>query len=501
MPLMTISYALQYFDKTSLGYAAIMGIIDDTHLEGTEYNWLGSAFYFGYLFASYPASFAFVKLPLAKFLAACILLWAVVLACHGAAGSFATLMVLRILLGVFESTVSPGLSLVTGLWYKPEEHVLRHGIWFVGTYLININSLVLVPPDTQYTSLLTRLTGNGCASLVGGLLAYAISHIGGPIEAWRWLFIIFGLITFAWAILLFIFLPDSPGTARFLSDPDKIYAGKRSQAHTRSFKSSTWKKSQCIEALTDPKTWFLFIYTICSTVPNGGFTNVNQHHVPHLTSMLTVTQFSSLIVKGFGFSTFTTLLLNMPIAAFQIIWVVIGSGIAWKLPRSRCYTIAALQLTALTGAAMVYAIPSSNKWARMAGIWLFPAYAAGFPLSLSLIASNVAGYTKKTTVSALLFIAYCVGNIIGPQIFFHRQAPRYQSGFMGIIICFALSTCTILGMRWYMARCNKMRNAEQGRVIDPEAKKDGSVLSTEEHLVRTGEDQTDWENGEFRYYL
>jgi hypothetical protein len=31
-------------------------------------------------------------------------------------------MVLRFLLGAFESIVSPGFSLVTGLWWKPSEH-------------------------------------------------------------------------------------------------------------------------------------------------------------------------------------------------------------------------------------------------------------------------------------------------------------------------------------------------------------------------------------------
>lgn len=54
------------------------------------------------------------------------------LACHGAANNFAGLMVLRVLLGVFESTISPGMSLLTGLFYKPQEHALRHGIWFAG---------------------------------------------------------------------------------------------------------------------------------------------------------------------------------------------------------------------------------------------------------------------------------------------------------------------------------------------------------------------------------
>ena len=123
-------------------------------------------------------------------------------------------------------------------------------------------------------------------ALVGGLLAYAISHIGGPVAAWRWLFVIFGLVTFVWGIVLLSFLPDAPSTARFLPAADKEYAAQRSQQHTRSFKTTTWRKEQFLEAIKDPKTWFLFVYTVCSTIPNGGLTNVSAlpvHAVAKLT--------------------------------------------------------------------------------------------------------------------------------------------------------------------------------------------------------------------------
>jgi ACS family allantoate permease-like MFS transporter len=85
-------------------------------------------------------------------------LWSIVLACHGAGQSFVGLAVLRVLLGITESTVSPGFSLLTGIWYKPSEHAWRHGIWFLG---------------------------NGIANTFGGLLAYGIAHIDGTLEPWR----------------------------------------------------------------------------------------------------------------------------------------------------------------------------------------------------------------------------------------------------------------------------------------------------------------------------
>lgn len=45
---------------------------------------------------------------------------------------------------------------------------------------------------------------------------------------------------------------------------------------------------------------------------------------------------------------------------------------------------------------------------------------------MAMISANIGGITKRATVSAIYFIMYCVGNIIGPQLFFESRAPRYQ---------------------------------------------------------------------------
>lgn len=86
------------------------------------------------------------------------LIWAIVLACHGATSNFASLVTVRVLLGALESTIGPGLSLVTGLWYKRSEHASRHGIWFAG---------------------------NSISSIFGGLLTYGIGHISNSVDPWR----------------------------------------------------------------------------------------------------------------------------------------------------------------------------------------------------------------------------------------------------------------------------------------------------------------------------
>ena len=78
----------------------------------------------------------------------------------------------------------------------------------------------------------------------------------------------------------------------------------------------------------------------------------------------------------------------------------------------------------LTGSLLVRYGP--NQGSQLFGLWVFVAFAAGFPIALSMVASNVAGFTKKSVASAMMFMAYTVGNIIGPFLFFASEAPEYS---------------------------------------------------------------------------
>jgi ACS family allantoate permease-like MFS transporter len=70
-------------------------------------------------------------------------------------------------------------------------------------------------------------------------------------------------------------------------------------------------------------------------------------------------------------------------------------------------------ISAMTGMIMIIALPLDNKIGRLLGYYMMQASACPFVALLSLISSNIAGYTKKTSFAALYLIAYCVGNIIG----------------------------------------------------------------------------------------
>jgi hypothetical protein len=87
--------------------------------------------------------------------------------------------------------------------------------------------------------------------------------------------------------------------------------------------------------------------------------------------------------------------------------------------------MAMIYLMTIAGVLMIMLVPQHRKLVRLAGFWMVTSFAPVFPLMLSLFASNTAGFTKKSTTSAFIFVGYCVGNLAGPQVFVTKEVPDY----------------------------------------------------------------------------
>jgi predicted PurR-regulated permease PerM len=56
-------------------------------------------------------------------------------------------------------------------------------------------------------------------------------------------------------------------------------------------------------------------------------------------------------------------------------------------------------------------------------------------LIITIGIANVAGQTKKFFMAAMIFVAYCVGNIVGPQLIKSQTKSRhYPALWLGLII-------------------------------------------------------------------
>ncbi|KAJ6785219.1 hypothetical protein PWT90_02953 [Aphanocladium album] len=427
LPILAVSYMFQYLDKSALSLTAILGLREDLGVSGSQYSWANSVYYFGYLVASYPAAALMVRLPTGKTIAA----------------SIAGLLANRFFLGATEAAIAPGLGVLVSMWYKRSEQPLRHAAWFLG---------------------------NTFAGMVGNLMGYGIGHIHS-IPSWKAVFAIFGAATVAWGIAMVLTLPDVPNKAFFLSKEDGEKAILRVQENMTGIKNNKIKWAQVREALTDPKAWILVLIQLCSNIPNGG-----------------VASFGPIIIKGMGFSTFSTLLLNSLSYVFQVVFVLIATIGSTYLRNTRTIWIAWGFSVSLAGAIMVRVLDPTQKWSRYIGYCLLLGYVCSFPLNVSMITSNTGGFTKKMTMNSMIFIAYCVGNIIGPQLFFARESPTYTSGFLAMLVCYGAGIALCMVLRFYLIWENRRRDTAAGNVVQ--------LVDTE---AINQADLTDMEIAEFRY--
>ncbi|KAJ5825294.1 Major facilitator superfamily domain general substrate transporter [Penicillium riverlandense] len=448
IPLLFFSYLFQYLDKQAMNYSAILGLQTDMHLVGQDYSWAVSLFYFGYLAASGIVALLIIRLPVGRFMSAAMGVWSAILMLTVLCESASALWAARFFLGSVEASIAPSMSLIIPMWYKRSEQPIRQASWFMGNVL---------------------------GGLVGGLLGYAVGHIHG-FAAWKALFIIFGSTTFVWSIICYFALPDSPMGAWFLQEEDQIKAVERIQDNLTGIKSHRIKRYQVIEALVDPKTWLFALFQFTQNVPNGG-----------------VGSFASIVVEGFGFTTLDTLLVQMIGTGFQVVFVTISALGSTYLKNTRTYWMTFNTIMALIGTVMIRQINPEQIWARFMGYCLIIAFSANFPLTMTMITSNTAGFTKKSTVTAVVFVAYCAGNIVGPQIMFAREAPSYPSGFAGMLVCFSVSAIISLLIRFYCIWENRKRDAAAAAV---NLEQDGVPVSWAAFNLT---DKTDRELHQFRY--
>ncbi|KAJ5376236.1 hypothetical protein N7509_013122 [Penicillium cosmopolitanum] len=450
MPLMGFAYFLQFLDKLALSQATLFNLREDLNLQGSNYSWTSAVFYFGYFFWSWPSSYVIVRLPIGKYLACSVFIWGGILMCHAATKDFAGLMCARFFLGVGEAAIAPGFTLLTGMFYKREEQPMRQSAWFFG---------------------------NCIAVLVGGLIAYGIGNINTTaIEHWKLLFLILGAFTSCYSIVLFFFLPDAVDKAVFLTENERAIAVQRTITNkTGILDNGKFKWSQAVQALKDPQAWCLILNSLTSNLCNGG-----------------ITTFTSIITAGFGFTDLKALLMQMPQGAAQIIFLVSTSLAVTYIPHSRVLAQIFNTIVSVVGMLLIWKLNPEEQVGRMVGLSIGIVYAINLPISLSIVTSNVAGFSKKSVVSSLLFISYCVGNVIGPQFFLASEEPSYPTGIKAAMSGLVLSIFFLVVLYFYYIYENRRRDRLYGR---PEDITVGAELQDELS------NKTDTEIESFRYIL
>ncbi len=139
-----------------LGYSALFGLPEDTHLAGDQYALVGAIAPVAQLAWQPFSSVLLVKVPPRVLMPALLLGWGVAQALLPACRGFASLLADRFVLGLFEAGCLPLFSVLTAQWYRRAEQPLRVAAWY-GT--------------------------NGIATVVAAALSYGLGRIESPVLA------------------------------------------------------------------------------------------------------------------------------------------------------------------------------------------------------------------------------------------------------------------------------------------------------------------------------
>ncbi|CAI7645701.1 unnamed protein product [Penicillium viridicatum] len=450
IPLLGICYFFYYVDKTTLSYAAIFGIKDDLNLAGSEYSWLSSIFYFGWLVWAIPSNLLMQRSRIAWYLAFNIFMWGVVLMCEAASHNFATLAALRIISGAFEAIADPAFMLVVSTYYTRAEQP-----WRISAYYL----------------------WNGIGVAGGGLIGYGIGNIKGDLQSWRYEFLIIGAVCAAWGIALGLLLPNSPATFWGFNRDEKLMMIARLRSNQTGIEGRKINWGQVKEAYLDYKTWLFTLLGFLANVPNGGISN-----------------FSTLVIQGLGFDTLNTALLGIPQGVIVVIWIVLGGYANQYMPKnSRTLVCALFMVPTIAGALGFLLAPDNAYVGRLICFYLTGSYQASFVISLSLITSNTGGQSKKMIVSGMIWFGACIGNIASPFFYKSEQAPGYPLGIGSLLVANCLELMLFFVFRyafiWENRRKEKMRDELRERGGESELIADSTAFA----------DLTDIQNPNFEY--
>ena len=168
------------------------------------------------------------------YIALCVASWGLVASLQSVADSFTSMLVLRALLGVGEAAFGPGVPFYLSFFYKREELALRTGLF-----------ISAAPLATSF------------ASSLAWFITKAAMKV--PIAAWRLLFLVEGFPSMMVAVFAWYHMPDSPGTAKFLTQRQKNVARLRlrKEKYTKQESSevSGIKMKEIFQTLADPKCY------------------------------------------------------------------------------------------------------------------------------------------------------------------------------------------------------------------------------------------------------
>jgi MFS family permease len=205
----TVLAIITYLDRVAISSAA-PAVRSEMGLDAVQMGWVFSAFTWAYAIFEIPSGWMGDVMGPRKVLTRIVIWWSAFTAATGAAWSFASLVMFRLLFGMGEAGAFPNTSRSFARWFPVAEKGNAHGWVFMGTRMGG----AITPP----------------------LVVALMGSIG-----WRQTFYLFGLLGVVWAVFWWRWFRDEPSQHPDVNAAELalIESGREEQHHGRGFDWST----------------------------------------------------------------------------------------------------------------------------------------------------------------------------------------------------------------------------------------------------------------------
>jgi ACS family tartrate transporter-like MFS transporter len=197
MPIIGLLYVFNYMDRANIGYAQL-GMAKELTITAATFGAASAIFFLAYVVFEIPSNMVMKKVGARLWLSRIAVSWGIVTVLTGFVASVTHLVIARILLGVAEAGLFPGLLLYLTLWFRGKERGRA------------IAALALAQP-------IALILG----SLTGGWILDHVHWLN--LSSWQWVFILQGVPAVLIGVVTFFYLPNRPADARFLTKEESAW--------------------------------------------------------------------------------------------------------------------------------------------------------------------------------------------------------------------------------------------------------------------------------------
>ncbi|KAI0126847.1 major facilitator superfamily transporter [Xylariales sp. AK1849] len=252
--LMTFGCISQDLDQQNISNAYVSGMKEDLGLYGNELNYFQTFFNVAYCIMLVPSQVILTYVRPSYWLSGLEICWGIITGLISITHNAKQVYVLRVFLGLCESSAWPGMMTLFMHWYTPTELAKRMGFYH---------------------------SCQAIGSMLSGALQVAITntlHGTHGIAGWRWLFIVNAIMTVIVGLLGFVLLPDLPNRvnprAFWFKEGDAKLAMERLDRHGRAEpKKMTWAGAK--RTFNNWVVYFVSVLYISTVLASWGYAYFN----------------------------------------------------------------------------------------------------------------------------------------------------------------------------------------------------------------------------------